>query len=70
MWINFGVIWPYRLQDHSVLVLKKDAEIFLATQLEVKFVFKITQMKKLSTIKVVQNHHINTLVPKKTHEKI
>ena len=48
---QFGVIWPYRLQDHSVLMLKKDAKVFLATQSEVKFVLKISQMKKLSTIR-------------------
>jgi len=39
MWIKFGVIWLRRLQDYNVLVLKKDAEIFLETHLEVNFDF-------------------------------
>jgi len=46
IWIKFGVIYPHRLQDYNVLVLKKDAEIFLETHVEVKFDFKPTQMKK------------------------
>jgi len=51
MWIKFGVIWLYRLQDYNVLVLKKDAEIFLATHLEVKFDFYTYSNKKLQTMK-------------------
>jgi len=37
--IKFGVIWPYRLKNYNVLVLKKDVEIFLKTHLEVKLNF-------------------------------
>jgi len=37
--IKFGVIWPHRLQDYNVLVLKKDAEIFLKTPLRGQFRF-------------------------------
>jgi len=39
VWKKFGVIWLHRLEDYNVLVLKKDAEIFLKTHLEVKFDF-------------------------------
>jgi len=36
---QIGVIWPHRLQDYNVLVLKKDAKILLKIHLEVKFDF-------------------------------
>jgi len=47
------------LQDYNVVVWKKDAEIFLATHLEVKFDFS---NGKTLNHKVIQNQHANTLV--------
>jgi len=38
-YMKLGVIWPHRLQDYNVFVLKKDVEIFLKSYLEVKFDF-------------------------------
>jgi len=46
--IKFGVIGPYRLKDYNVLVLKKDAEIFLKTLIwRWNSISKPTQMEKL-----------------------
>jgi len=50
------------LQDHNILQLKKDAEIFLETHLEANFDFLTYSNEKTSSYKVLQNHHINTLV--------
>jgi len=45
--IKVEVIWPRRLQDYNVLVLKKVVEIFLATHLDWRWnsISKPTQMK-------------------------
>jgi len=51
MWIKFGVIWTYRLEDYNVLVLEKDAETFLKTHLELKFDFQTYSNEKIQTAK-------------------
>jgi len=52
MWIKFGIIRLYRLEDFNVLVLEKDAEIFLKTHYERwNSVSKPTQMENIPTIK-------------------
>jgi len=54
------------LKDCNVLVLKKDAEIFLKTPLEVKFDFQTYSNEKTSNYKVIQNQKTNTSVEKKS----
>jgi len=52
---KFEVIWPDRLQDHNVLVLNMDAEIFPKTHLEVKFDFLTYSNEKTLHHKKIQN---------------
>jgi len=59
--IKFRVIWSHELQDYNVLVLKKDVEIFLATNLEVKFNFYTYSNEKTLNYKMIQNQCTNTL---------
>jgi len=51
MLFKFGIIWPHRLQDYNIFVLKKNAQLFLAIHLEVKINSQPTQMKKFYIMK-------------------